>query len=361
MANNSDWLGACAIKGRTASNTTNTANALTCFRTIVLRLWFSRASNERKMPLGMTRLIWDATAPESVSLRGWCGAGGSRVAFDVVGVPSEVAIKTVLDVRRRFEFVIFAGVDDEFGGAAKALESLVHLLAADNGDIPIDVAAHEKSRGGDVGDSKEGRDFLPESFVLPGMAEFHLVVPLVFVVAVEAGEEGASCAGDSGFEAGSLGDDEVRGNAAVGPAADGELVRVGDALSDGVVHHSHIVLKVLVAPISPDGLGVVLAVAGGAARVREEHGVAVCCQKLGQVIEFGVISPDGTAMRTKDGGVLLAGDVIHGLVKVAGNSRAVLALEMDVLGVGELELAHEGVVGVGNADGLGVGSGREGK
>src|SRR5713226_7234498 len=159
------------------------------------------------------------------------------------------------------------------------------------------------------------------------MAEFHFVVPLVFVVTVEAGEEGASCAGDSGLKPSGLSNDEVRGDAAVGPAADGELVRVGDALSDGLVDHGHIVLKVLVAPISPDGLGVVLAVAGGAARVREEHGVAVRGEELGQVIEFRVISPDRTAVRTKNSGVLFAEDVIHGLVKVAGNGRAVLALE----------------------------------
>src|SRR5206468_2298824 len=57
---------------------------------------------------------------------------------------------------------------------------------------------------------------------------------------------------------------------------------------------------------------------------------------------------DGSTVGTEDAGVLLAGDVIEGLVEVAGDDRAVLAFEMDILAVGDLELAHEGVVGVGD-------------
>src|SRR5216683_817646 len=67
MASNSDWLGACAAKGRTASNTTITANALTCFRTIVLRPSFLSALLVRKSPWGSSCFRWDAVEPESVS------------------------------------------------------------------------------------------------------------------------------------------------------------------------------------------------------------------------------------------------------------------------------------------------------
>src|SRR6266478_2119788 len=67
MANNSDWLGACATKGETASNTKNAANALTCFRTIVLRLSFLSALLVRKSPWGSSCFRWDAGEPESVS------------------------------------------------------------------------------------------------------------------------------------------------------------------------------------------------------------------------------------------------------------------------------------------------------
>src|ERR1700746_636201 len=43
-------------------------------------------------------------------LRGGNRPSGSGVAFDIVVVPGEVALKSVLDVRRRLEFVVFARV-----------------------------------------------------------------------------------------------------------------------------------------------------------------------------------------------------------------------------------------------------------
>src|SRR6266704_649754 len=52
MPYKSDWLGACATKGRTANNATNTANALACFRTIALRAQFLLVSICGKLPLG---------------------------------------------------------------------------------------------------------------------------------------------------------------------------------------------------------------------------------------------------------------------------------------------------------------------
>ena len=56
-------------------------------------------------------------------LLGWTRRGG--IAFDVVGVPGEVALETVLHMCGRGEAVVLAGVDDEFGGdAADAFEGL---------------------------------------------------------------------------------------------------------------------------------------------------------------------------------------------------------------------------------------------
>ena len=74
------------------------------------------------------------------------------------------------------------------------------------------------------------------------------------------------------------------------------------------------------------------------------------------MIELRVIRPNGSTVRTKDGGVFLARDIVHGFVEVAGNDRAILALEVDVLAVGELELAHQGVVGVCNPGQFAVGN-----
>src|SRR2546430_5084367 len=71
-------------------------------------------------------------------LRGGNRPSGSGVAFDVVVVPGEVTLESVLDVRRRLEFVVFARVDDKFGGAAQPFERLIHLLAAEDGNVPVD-------------------------------------------------------------------------------------------------------------------------------------------------------------------------------------------------------------------------------
>jgi len=71
------------------------------------------------------------------------------IGFDVVGVPGEVALEAVLDVRGRFELVEFAGIDDEFVVRRGALGP-EDLFAAENGNVPIDFAAHEKRGRGDV-------------------------------------------------------------------------------------------------------------------------------------------------------------------------------------------------------------------
>ena len=78
---------------------------------------------------------------------------------------------------------------------------------------------------------------------------------------IKTAEEAASCAGDGSFETVGLRDDEVRGYATVGPAANGELLRVGDALLYGVIDHGYVVLKIQVAPVGPDRLREVLAMA----------------------------------------------------------------------------------------------------
>src|SRR6266403_1259117 len=190
------------------------------------------------------------------------------------------------------------------------------------------------------------------------MAKLSFIISLVVVVAVATYEKGAAGAGDGGFEAVGLGDDKVRGDAAVGPASHAELARVGNALLDGVIHHGHVVLKVLVAPIGIDGFGVFFAVARGSARIGKEDGVAVGGVELGEMSKFGVVSPYGTTVRAENGGVFLAGNVIEGFVEVAGDGDAVLTFEMDVLAVTELELAHERVVGVGNLRKFSLGGGR---
>jgi hypothetical protein len=105
----------------------------------------------------------------------------------------------------RGEAVVLAGIDNELGGAAEAFQRLVHLLTAEDGNVPVDITTHEKSGGGDVVGAKEGRDFFPDGFVFPRVAEFGEVVFLILIVAEAAGYQGYARAGDRGFEARGLG------------------------------------------------------------------------------------------------------------------------------------------------------------
>src|SRR2546425_12185216 len=84
------------------------------------------------------------------------GTRGSGVTFDVVGVTGEETLEAVLDVCRRGEAVVFAGIDDELSGAAEALQRLVHLLTTENGNVPVYIAAHEESGGSDGVNAVEG-------------------------------------------------------------------------------------------------------------------------------------------------------------------------------------------------------------
>ncbi len=172
---------------------------------------------------------------------------------------------------------------------------------------------------------------LPSGAVLPRVAQFDRVIALILIVAPHAGIIGGARTRDGGFEAGSLGNDEIGGDAAVGPTANAEFVRIGDALSNGVIDERHVVLKVLIAPIRPDGFAVVLTVAGGAARVWKEHDIAVGGEELRKILELRVVRPYRPAMRAKKGGIFFPGNVIDGLVQVAVDYGAVFRFEGDVL------------------------------
>ena len=100
---------------------------------------------------------------------------GRGITFDVVGVPGKVALEAILYMGRRGEAVVLAGVDDEFGGhATNALESLIELFGIDDGDVPIDFAAHDQSGSNDRGDFVEGGNFFVKRAVFPRKAELEL-------------------------------------------------------------------------------------------------------------------------------------------------------------------------------------------
>jgi hypothetical protein len=100
--------------------------------------------------------------------------------------PGEIALKAVFEMRWERKFVVLARVNDEFCFEAEAFQSLVHLLSPEDGDIRINVASHEESRGGDLCNVSERRDVFPDSGRYPGETQFSFVVPLILVMAIHA-------------------------------------------------------------------------------------------------------------------------------------------------------------------------------
>src|SRR5260370_19303188 len=169
------------------------------------------------------------------------------------------------------------------------------------------------------------------------------------VVAVVGDVENFAGAGDRRLEASGLRDDEICGDAAVGPSANTEFIGIGDALREGVVHHGHIVLVVLVSPIGKNGFAEFLAVAGRAARIGQKYGIAIRSVELREVVERSGILADRAAMRVEQRGNFFAGSVVDRLVEKTGDRGAGLAFEMNVVDLGETELREGDVVGLGEA------------
>src|SRR6266852_2160134 len=92
----------------------------------------------------------------------WLWSGGGGFAFDEVGIPGEVALEEVLDVGRHGEAVVFAGVNDQLGRAAEALQGLIQLLAAEDRNVPVNFSPHEERRRSDAGDPIKWREFVPQ-------------------------------------------------------------------------------------------------------------------------------------------------------------------------------------------------------
>ena len=129
-------------------------------------------------------------------------------------------------------------------------------------------------------------------------------------MAKQAREFRRSGAGNCRLESLRLANDEVGGNSSVGPAAHAKFVRIGDPLRDGIIHHRHVVLKILVPPVSPDGFAVVLSIAGRSTWIWKQYYIAVRGEQLRQVIEFRVVGPHRTAVRPQYRGIFFSGPIV---------------------------------------------------
>src|SRR5438067_5273868 len=119
------------------------------------------------------------------------------------------------------------------------------------------------------------------------MAQLDFVIALIVIVAVETGNQRHSSAGNGGLEALRLRNDEVGRNASVRPAANTEPVRIGNALRNRIIHHGHVILIILVAPIRVNRSTELLPIAGRPARIRKQNRVATRRVKLrGSASEF---------------------------------------------------------------------------
>src|SRR4051812_24898143 len=75
---------------------------------------------------------------------------GRRLRQQVLVVPGEIALQTVLDVTRLLDRVELVGVDHQLGLAAEAAQGLEELLRVEAGHVDVDGAAEEQGRRGDL-------------------------------------------------------------------------------------------------------------------------------------------------------------------------------------------------------------------
>ncbi len=103
-----------------------------------------------------------------------------------------------------------------------------------------------------------------------------------------------------GVDVGGEGDAGEGGVAAVGAAHDRDLLRVGDPLLHEVLHAPREVVLHQVAPLVVPGVEELLAVAGGAAEVGGEDGVAAVREELRVVVEAPAVAGPRAAVREDD-------------------------------------------------------------
>src|SRR5437879_885820 len=75
--------------------------------------------------------------------------------------------------------------------------------------------------------------------------------------------------------------------------------------------------------------------------------------------EFGVVGPDGSAVRVEDGGIFLGGRELERVIEITVNVGAVFAFELVVFGLDQLELGNDRVIRFSKASGLVGGRGLE--
>jgi len=80
------------------------------------------------------------------------------LGMQVVVEPREVTLHPVMDIARTREQMKLFGIDHQFSGNSERAKRLVHLFAADNGNVEIALPAHKKRwRVNTVGNGKKDK------------------------------------------------------------------------------------------------------------------------------------------------------------------------------------------------------------
>ena len=221
--------------------------------------------------------------------------------LQVLVVPLDVSVQPIALVARGRDAVVLARVDHQLRVDAKALERLVHLLAAGDGHVEVVLPAHEQRRRLDaIGLEERVAHLGPGVRVLPRLAHLGVVLQDVLVRSVHRHLQGAAGAGGRGLEARVGGNRVVGEDAAVAPAADAQSIGIGDAGRDRPVHSGQQIDDLEVAPVGVDGLLVLRAAPGSATVVHLQHGVAVGRQDLADLVEAVVVLSVGSAVNPED-------------------------------------------------------------
>jgi hypothetical protein len=241
--------------------------------------------------------------------------------------------------------VILSRVDDELRGDVQRLERLVHLFAAQDGDVEVVLPAHEERRGLDaIGLEERIGEPDPEVDVLPRWPELAVVEIRVLVVAVERDVVGASGAADGRLEARVAGDHVVGREAAVAPAADPQAIGIGDALRDGVIGGGQDIVDLESSPVGEDRLLELRPAPGAAAVVHVDDRVTVCGEDLPLEGKGMCVLGGGATVNPEQRGIAPAADVSDRTGEQRVDLRAVLAAEGEVLGGLKLKLRQQRVV-----------------
>src|ERR1051326_1099362 len=183
----------------------------------------------------------------------------------------------------------FARVADQFRFDAALAQRGEHLLGLCDVHVVIVFTVQEHGWRGGILDVRERRPFPKQRVIVVGPWEaVELGVNQILIErgGVEADQVADAGRGNRGLEASGLRYDPVGHESAVAAAGNVEMIAIDVGVGgEYVIDAGHQVLVIAAAPVVDASVGEFLAVAGAAARIDREHGVAASGVELRLWIE----------------------------------------------------------------------------